>query len=75
MIAHEHLHARFVYVRASQSKAAVPALDAVPIPGQVFIDQSVARCCSTHNIALMVTAIFFATPGMTDVSLRSTCWH
>lgn len=36
MVAHEHLHAKFVYVRETQSKAAVPALGAVPIPGQVL---------------------------------------
>lgn len=36
MVAHEHLHARFVYVRATKSTAIVPALSAVPIPGQVL---------------------------------------
>ena len=36
MVARQHLRARFVYVRESQSKAAVPALGAVPVPGQVL---------------------------------------
>ncbi|KAL3139563.1 hypothetical protein ABBQ38_003883 [Trebouxia sp. C0009 RCD-2024] len=49
MVAHEHLHVRFVYVRATQSTAATPAMGAVPIPGLVlYHNGELSRAAPLH---------------------------
>lgn len=63
MVAHEHLHARFVYVRAAQSTAVMPGLGAVPIPGQPLH----FRCCCTHGttVKLLELQVTWLAAGLT----------